>query len=158
MKKTLEERFWEKVNKNGPTAPHMDTPCWIWTAAKKSGEYGMFRVTKVKIKTAHRVSFELSNPLIFTGNLHVCHKCDRPSCVNPNHLFLDTNEGNHKDKIAKGRGKKTGGARKLTKDEVLSIRELYAQGSLKQEGLAKKFNTTPQNIYSIIEKITWKHI
>ena len=50
------ERFWRKVNKNGPTQPHMQTPCWEWVAGKLSNGYGSFSIGR-KTYRAHRISF-----------------------------------------------------------------------------------------------------
>ena len=79
--------------------------CWEWTASKNKKGYGWFYMNG-KNHLAHRASF-----ILFRGNigagLHVCHKCDNPSCVNPDHLFISNNEGNILDKINKGRHAKT---------------------------------------------------
>lgn len=90
----LEQRFWSKVDKTGQ--------CWIWTAAKNKG-YGIFSIGK-KNKFAHRVSYELFYKSSIDGIL-ICHKCDNPSCVNPQHLFLGTHHDNTMDAMAKGRMK-----------------------------------------------------
>lgn len=97
MSTTTEERFWSKVNKDGPTQPHMDTPCWVWTSSANYG-YGIF--SAARIQGAHRVSWWLAhgeNP----GSLYVCHKCDNPPCVRPDHLFLGTAADNNRDRMQK---------------------------------------------------------
>lgn len=78
------------------------TDCWEWQAAKNNIGYGMFRWEQGIMRTAHRVSYELFNgPIPY--NMCVCHKCDNPSCVNPDHLWLGTIQDNHDDMIQKGR-------------------------------------------------------
>jgi len=94
-------RFWSKVDKNGPTQPHMETPCWVWTAAKKESGYGAFGVLRKTLKT-HRIAWTLIKGSI-AQNLFVCHHCDNPACVNVDHLFLGTNTDNVRDMVAKGR-------------------------------------------------------
>jgi len=87
MKRTLEERFWEKVDKNGPMAVIRGVPsrCWMWTASLKSGGYGRFRVVSHKMDLAHRVSYDLTIDRI-PEDLELDHLCRNRGCVNPQHL------------------------------------------------------------------------
>lgn len=103
--RTLEERFWQKVNKAGPLHPTLGTPCWVWTASGDGHGYGRIATTMAQgpVKV-HRVSWELHNGPIPPG-LHVLHRCDNPPCVNPAHLFLGTFSDNMMDKCLKGRAK-----------------------------------------------------
>lgn len=97
----LWDRFIEKVDFNGSLI--LDTPCWEWTASKKNTGYGQLGNGFGKAPLhAHRVSWEFHKGEIPKG-LCVCHCCDNPSCVNPEHLFLGTAKDNAQDKIAKGR-------------------------------------------------------
>ena len=89
------KRFWAKVNKKG------DNECWEWLAGKNSGGYGAFELNK-KTVTASRISWSLLNGEI-SSDIFVCHSCDNPSCVNPNHLFTSDNQGNVDDMIRKKR-------------------------------------------------------
>lgn len=143
------EKFWDKVQKT--------KDCWEWTGSKQHG-YGQFQH-----KRAHRVSWEIYNGPITKGLL-VCHTCDNPPCVNPDHLFLGTPKNNMQDAMIKGRlpgghgpkGIKCGKA-KLTEEQVLQIRTEYPIiKSIRK--LANKFNISRANIQFIIHRITWKHI
>src|SRR5678816_2871477 len=97
--KPLSERFWSKVDQSGD--------CWIWTAHHLSSGYGLIGTGSMRDGTrrgslAHRVSWELAYGTIPDG-LFVCHRCDNPSCVRPDHLFLGTCKDNAADSVAKGR-------------------------------------------------------
>lgn len=86
-------RFWRQVQKT-------DT-CWLWTGARSGAGYGQIGINDVRIFT-HRFSWELHHGPIPAG-LFVCHHCDNPPCVRPDHLFLGTPQDNMVDKIRKGR-------------------------------------------------------
>ena len=100
-------RFWSKVDKKS-----LDE-CWHWKGKARCGKsklYGQLWLDG-KNATPHRASYEIANG-VFDKRLHVLHRCDNPICVNPNHLWLGTNEDNIRDKMAKGRWK--GGRPKFT--------------------------------------------
>src|SRR5882672_10379584 len=86
--------FWRKVDKR-------PFGCWVWTAWKNSKGYGNFNIGERKWK-AHRLSYTFFYGPIPDGLL-VLHRCDNPSCVNPDHLFLGTARDNFQDAISKKR-------------------------------------------------------
>ena len=102
--RNLEERFWPKVNKDGPIHPTLGTRCWLWTAGTNGHGYGAFHPGPGRrgMGKAHRISWTIANGPIPDG-LGVLHRCDNPPCVNPAHLFLGTDQENHRDMDAKGR-------------------------------------------------------
>lgn len=105
MKKTVEERFWEKVNKNGPVQQHMATRCHLWTAAKHVQGYGLFQYTTRTTRRAHRVAWEFKNGPIPPGK-DVLHHCDVEACVRNDHLYLGTSVENARDRVVRGRAAK----------------------------------------------------
>ena len=146
------DRFLEKVAVN-------ENDCWIWTAAKYRGGYGHFRRFldgKWKMFKAHRYSYEFYKGVIPEGLL-ICHTCDNPSCVNPNHLFTGTTKENTIDRINK-KGQPIFRNPKhnwVTKENVDSIRNDYTLG-LKYSELELKYNLSKPQISRIVNFKTWK--
>jgi HNH endonuclease len=81
-----DERFWAKVNRDGPVPKHRPDlgPCWQWTAAKMHNGYGRFK-RDGRTLSAHRVAYELVIGSVPDG-LELDHLCRNPACVNPAHL------------------------------------------------------------------------
>src|SRR5215831_7021758 len=90
------ERFWSHVSKADG--------CWEWTAYRDPAGYGRLGAgsKKAGVILAHRFSWIIHFGPIPEG-IHVCHHCDNPPCVRPEHLFLGSNADNHADMRAKGR-------------------------------------------------------
>lgn len=102
MKTTL-ERFWAKVDKNGPIPKHAPElgNCWQWMATRLKGGYGQF-FHKNRMGLAHRASHDLFIGPIPAG-FDCCHRCDNPSCVNPDHIVAASTLWNMRDASRKGR-------------------------------------------------------
>lgn len=127
--KPLAERFWSKVNKDGPIQPHVPElgPCWVWTGAKYGSKwkYGFLGGCRgARNKLAHHLSWEMHCGPIPEGQW-VLHRCDNPPCVNPKHLFLGTAKDNTQDMLKKGRHKHSGRkpGSKLSPESLASFRK-----------------------------------
>lgn len=154
--KSLEERFWEKVDKK------LDDECWNWLAFLNEDGYGKFRIRKNEAMIgAHRASWIIHFGEIPEG-LQVLHHCDNPACVNPKHLFLGTHLDNMEDRTRKGRNIGFKGDEnpnsKLSKDDVRLLRESYVPGYYNCIELADRFGISVASVYRIVGNRGWKHI
>lgn len=157
----ISQRFWPKANKT--------SSCWLWEGTKRSKGYGTFMLRGLQCR-AHRVAWELTYGPIPRG-MEICHHCDNPACVRPDHLFLGTQKDNIQDAITKGRlnpknccqptGENNGRAI-LTATQVNEIREIYAHKgerysrSITQRKLAHQFGISRRTIADILKLRTWR--
>lgn len=150
----MEERFWLLVERS--------PGCWEWGGNRMSNGYGRIGVDRKKV-LAHRASWLIHNGPIPDG-VFVCHHCDNPPCVNPDHLFLGTQRDNIHDMLAKGRHQSQAhlgedhGMALLTEDNVRAMRAEYAAGGLTQKELAVRYGVDQTTISKAICGKTWKHI
>lgn len=127
------------------------TGCWLWTGASGGRGYGAFSLGG-RSHTASRVSWMLYRGEIPEG-LIVCHKCDVPLCVNPDHLFLGTDKDNTDDCRSKNRmpmGEKCVSS-KIKETDVIEIRS----SSIPQRQLAKKFGICVAHVNRIKKGRRW---
>jgi hypothetical protein len=99
--------------------------CWEWQGSLNRLGYGRFtNFDGRRDWLAHRLSYRLFIGE-FDEELRVCHSCDNPRCVNPNHLFLGTAKDNTQDSIRKGR----------FKEIKLNLRRKQQTGETKNNGI-----------------------
>jgi len=91
----------------------------------------------------------------------VCHTCDNPKCINPNHLFLGTYKDNAQDCLKKGRWRDAKGSKngfnKLNELDVKQIKNKISEGN-KLMDISKQFSVSHQTIWLISKQKTWKHV
>lgn len=88
--------------------PVPESGCWLWLGTTTPGGYGQIPAGRRERRVlAHRLSLEVSRGPIPAGLL-VCHKCDTPACVNPDHLYAGTAKDNCRDMHARGRARPFG--------------------------------------------------
>lgn len=145
------EAFWAKIDKSGERSD----ACWLWTAGKDRDGYGQFRQGR-----AHRIAWELTHGCRLPKGQVVCHWCDNPACVRPNHLWLGSHTSNIADRHNKGRtacGHKAGPA-KLNEDQVAEIRSMYRgryqRPSLRE--LGERYGVTHDCIWRIVHHLNWR--
>lgn len=158
--KRTAKRFWSRVNKNGPVPEHRPElgPCWVWTGRLSWKGYGYF-VVSGKTHNASRVAW-----LVAHGswpNSCALHRCDRASCVRPDHLFEGTVADNNHDMVTKGRSRKARGSAagraKLTEEQVRSIRLRFDDGECRR-ALAREFGIGDTTVRAILDGRTWRHV
>ncbi len=147
-----EVRFWLMI-KSGPG-------CWEWQGGRANGcGYGAMRLGKAWMMV-HRYSWTIHHGPIPTGLL-VCHKCDNPLCVRPDHLFLGTNKQNCQDKVSKNRQAfnrgELCGTSILTEQAVKAIRYLSARG-VPNRVMADAFNVHIDTVGLAVSRKTWAHV
>lgn len=133
--------------------------CWEWQSGKGTNGYGVSSINGKNMQ-AHRHFY-----LVFKGNIpkekQINHKCDNPSCVNPDHLWVGSQKENMEDKKNKGRCADKRGEKhhlsRFVEDDVKKIREMYKYG-VTQKIISKVFKCDPSNISYIVRNKRWSHI
>lgn len=134
--------------------------CWIWTGLTRN-PHGHGDRAYFGIRAAARVVYEVfvSGCPIPSRQVLICHDCDNPMCVNPNHLFADNAAGNLADASDKGRMKRgaENGASKLAEDDIRVIRSM-AESGIPKHSIAVLYGVSQPNIASIVNRKTWAHV
>lgn len=152
------DQIWTKVER-------LASGCWFWSGGRNAKGYGRIKI-KNHYHFAHRASFAIVSGVL-PGSLFVCHRCDNPPCVNPDHLFLGTNGDNLRDMWAKGRGFTPFGGRRpghnrgetnpLSKLTEQAVREIRASDE-SREVLARRFGVHPSTIKGVLARRAWSHV
>jgi predicted XRE-type DNA-binding protein len=148
------QRFYRKV-KFGSS-----DDCWEWNAYTYRG-YGRLFVNK-KSTLAHRISYIIFYGKQILDDMQVCHKCDNRKCVNPNHLFIGTNQDNALDMEQKGRGRHPKWSNhwnaKITEKDVIDIRNLYHNEKITLKKIANIYKLNWGSVSQIVSGKCWHGI
>lgn len=139
------------------------TKCLEWQGTKRNG-YGRIIIGSRKNGTRHTTSTHRLSYLLFNGPIpdgyEVCHVCDNPACINPDHLFVGTRQDNIDDRERKGRniikiGEEQPRA-KLTKKAVKKCRDLHFKFGISFGNLARQYGVAKKTMMNAVNGITWK--
>lgn len=147
---SLENRFWKLIDKKE------ENECWAFLGSKNKDGYGRMSKGNSKLDSAHRISYELHKGII-PEDMVVMHICDNPSCCNPKHLVLGTQNDNIQDMISKGRFVLRNMSFKLTEEQMNGIRNKYTGKRGEKVKLAKEYNVVITTITNILNNKSWKN-
>lgn len=150
--KLTPEKFWSMCEKR-------ENSCWEWTRCLHKDGYGQLSYHR-KFWLAHRLAWHLARGPIPKG-ICVCHKCDNPKCINPDHLFIGSHAENMSDMKNKGRRKninsgELNGRAKISASDAAEIRNKYQSGKTRQVDLAAEYGIAQTVISLIVRGKIWK--
>ena len=136
-----------------------ENDCWNWNKCKNKHAYGEIRWRGTKHLT-HRLTCESLHGPAPEDKPYALHKCDNPSCCNPDHLRWGTAQENSSDMTTRKRsahGEKQGRS-KLTEKQVIEIIEIIKSSNIIDKEIAKKYNVCRQSINFIRNNKSWTHL
>jgi hypothetical protein len=148
--KLIPELTSKQVNRFYQNIQLQTSGCIEWVGGKMTDGRGRIKL-KGKLYLISRIAYFIFNS-VDPKEWQVCHTCDNPPCVNPEHLFLGTAADNMKDKALKMRG-----ATKLTPDLVIEIRQLRTEG-YSYGKLSQKFGVQKSALWKIANNQDWKWV
>jgi hypothetical protein len=145
--------IWKKIQDNSVKVP--ESGCWIWVGPTTIHGYGRLTFGARTNIGAHRASYELKHGKIPDG-FFALHHCDIKCCVNPDHIFVGTQQQNMDDKVQKKRQAKghRHGMSKLTEEQAKEAKF----SNQKAVDLANKFNCSATMIRQIRSGLYWRHL
>ncbi len=130
----------------------IDNDCWCWTGATSGGSLGYGHLMfDGEMKYVHRVAYEHFNGPIPSGK-YVLHSCDEPTCCNPRHLKIGTQQDNMDDMVTRGRSR-----RHLRKEEAELVIRLNNEGTSEQE-IAALIGVSQYSVRQILTGKRWNKI
>jgi len=155
---TLDEEqgiFWSRVLRG--------EGCWEWQGARLNGGYGVMRFQK-RQQLTHRIAWQLTIGPIPSGRC-ICHHCDNPACVRPDHLFVGSHKDNMNDMHSKGRAGDHAWWRRpgrkhhkaiLNPKQAEEIRNLYRATDLTHRALAARYGVSAAAIWHVLKNLSYR--
>lgn len=153
MASFIDEFLWARVDRTNADG------CWEWRGNRNGAGYGLVSIRYGRAHRAHRVAWELIMGPI-PDDMVICHRCDNPPCVRPEHLFLGTKKDNTQDMLRKERDRARGERQVnsvLTNADVVSMREQYASGDVSQQELIARFGVSAGQVSEVLRGLAWAH-
>jgi len=151
-------RFQDSPKKFWGHARQTEDGCLLWQGAKTEDGYGYFRARNGGVHLCHRHAWELMNGSIPPG-LCVLHRCDVPSCINIDHLFLGTPQDNMRDMVNKGRASVRPGESNprayLTYTLVKEMRILFDNG-MSTTDVARHYGIPRSTASNVVYRYNWR--
>ena len=151
------ERFYSRIHiiNEGP-----NTGCWEIDYRRNKDGYTQFSIKGIQI-LSHRFMYQIQHQEENIEGLFVCHSCDNPWCINPDHLWLGTNIDNMKDMTNKNRQAKgsNNGNSKLTENNVEEMLINILNGYFRStKEIINHYNIKSFMIHSILRSEYWTHV
>jgi hypothetical protein len=173
MSMTFWDRFYERVDLNGPVMRPGLTPCHVWQGALMDGYAWTY--FEGKTRRAHAIVLEKKIGRPIDKGMCALHHCDNRACVNEDHIYEGTKKNNAQDREMRGRSNHAFGSRngavkhpeirqgenngraKLTEDDVRSMRTRHRAG-VKGATLAREYGLTRTTVSAILRGKLWKNV
>lgn len=146
-----------------------DSECWPWKGVIGDAGYGVMKIDGISYGAHRVVAAVIYGPHADWVEV-VRHTCDNPVCVNPRHLVYDTQAGNVRDCVQKGRFVSNlpvvrayhrgpdNPISKLSIEDVRAIRAAYDARTESQDALAKRFGVSQSRISFVVRRKTYQDI
>lgn len=150
ISQTQRDNLWRKVERGAPNE------CWLWAASTGASGYPRIWINNIDY-CATRIAY-LDFYGLQPGSQMVCHSCDTPMCMNPNHFFLGSHDDNMADRQSKGRQYKGASHHraKFTEQQVLEVFAL--KGHESSTSIAKRLGVSKSSIKAIWQGRNWSHL
>jgi hypothetical protein len=140
----------ERLKRRGWTVTEFG--CWEWSGATDGWGYGSISVNGVQ-RGSHIVAYEAWVGPIEEGKI-LLHSCDNPPCINPQHLHQGTYKENSQERDYRQRS----ATAILTVEQVREIRRLRLETKMTLAEIGSAFDTSRDNVASIVYRKTWKNV